>query len=191
MEIRLTGTGGRGGWPQPHCRCASCERARSAGRRRAPAQVLVDGVLRVDSARTPVCGPAARHRRAETRGRGVTADGARDRVKRRPGGRETTGTDGAGPRVRHGPGGGAGRADGGRGRARGGGVRVGGGDWRGRCRQAGVGLAAEPRVTYRAAGAGPEGAQRAAESDWRERVAAHGARGRPWWQTVESVDAAG
>src|SRR5215471_15009262 len=47
MDVRLAGTGGRGGWPLPACRCASCARARSAGRSRAPAEVLVDGVLRL------------------------------------------------------------------------------------------------------------------------------------------------
>ena len=43
MDVRLAGTGGRGGWPQPGCRCASCAAAAAAGRSRAPALVLVDG----------------------------------------------------------------------------------------------------------------------------------------------------
>ena len=53
MDVRLAGTGGGGGWPQPGCRCASCARAAAAGRGRGPAQVLVDGVLRLPP------GPAA------------------------------------------------------------------------------------------------------------------------------------
>jgi adenosylcobinamide kinase/adenosylcobinamide-phosphate guanylyltransferase len=46
-------------------------------------------------------------------------------------------------------------------------------------------------VTYLAAGPYPPGAQPADDSEWRERVAAHRARRPPWWQTVESIDAAG
>src|SRR5258708_2944716 len=102
------GTGGRGGWPQPHCRCASCERARSAGRRRAPAQVLVDGVLRIDSGRTPVCGPDVRHRGDGTGGGDVTAGVAGYRVKRVPGGWDITGPDGGRLLVGNGHGGGRG-----------------------------------------------------------------------------------
>src|SRR5258708_7058955 len=108
MEIRLTGTGGRGGWPQPHCRCASCERARSAGRRRAPAQVLVDGVLRIDSGRSPVCGPDVRHRGDGTGGGDVTAGVAGYRVKRVLGGWDITGPDGGRLLVGNGHGGGRG-----------------------------------------------------------------------------------
>ena len=47
MEVCLAGTAAEGGWPRDGCRCASCERARAAGRGRAPAEVIVDGVLRV------------------------------------------------------------------------------------------------------------------------------------------------
>ena len=81
MEVRLVGTGGDGGWPQPDCRCASCGRVRSAGRLRAPTRVLVDGVLRFDSGRPPVGGPA-------------DPGAAGYRVERVPGGWEVTGPGG-------------------------------------------------------------------------------------------------
>lgn len=45
MRVLLIGAGGTGGWPEDGCRCASCMRARSAGLRRAPGRVRVDGVL--------------------------------------------------------------------------------------------------------------------------------------------------
>ena len=53
MEVRLAGTGGRDGWPQPGCGCASCARVRAAGRARTPARVVVDGVLHIDSGGPP------------------------------------------------------------------------------------------------------------------------------------------
>lgn len=53
MDIRLTGTGGPGGWPEPGCGCASCARERRRGRRREPSGVVVDGVLRLTPARVP------------------------------------------------------------------------------------------------------------------------------------------
>jgi adenosylcobinamide kinase / adenosylcobinamide-phosphate guanylyltransferase len=76
LDVSLAGTGGAGGWPRPGCGCASCERARAAGRRRAPARVVVDGVLAI--------GPGG----AETPAAGY-------RVEAMPGGREVTGPDGA------------------------------------------------------------------------------------------------
>ena len=48
MEVRVQGSGGTRGWPEPGCRCASCQRARAAGTGRAPVSVIVDGVLRLD-----------------------------------------------------------------------------------------------------------------------------------------------
>src|SRR5215469_7324466 len=79
MDIRLTGTGGSGGWPQPGCRCASCARARSAGRSRSPAQLLVDGALVLEP------------------GAGTGADGPPGgyRVVRIPGGWDVTSPGGA------------------------------------------------------------------------------------------------
>jgi len=68
-------------------------------------------------------------------------------------------------------------------------VLVLGGARSGKSRHAELRLAAEPRVTYLAAGPYPPGAQ-PADTDWAGRVAAHRARRPPWWQTVESVDAA-
>ncbi len=94
MEVGLAGTGGSAGWPQPGCRCASCERARSAGRRRAPAQVVVDGVLRIDSGRTPIRAPDAQHGGGGTSGGDVKPGVAGYRVERVPGGWDVTGRDG-------------------------------------------------------------------------------------------------
>jgi adenosylcobinamide kinase / adenosylcobinamide-phosphate guanylyltransferase len=88
VEVRLAGTGGGRGWPRPDCRCASCERARSAGRRRAPTRVLVDGVLGIDPGTPPVPGPAA----------------SGYRVERVPGAWAVTGPDGARLLVGDGPG---------------------------------------------------------------------------------------
>jgi adenosylcobinamide kinase/adenosylcobinamide-phosphate guanylyltransferase len=70
-------------------------------------------------------------------------------------------------------------------------VLVLGGARSGKSRHAELRLAAEPRVTYLAAGPYPDGAQPPADSDWAERVAAHRARRPAWWRTVESADAAG
>jgi adenosylcobinamide kinase / adenosylcobinamide-phosphate guanylyltransferase len=79
MHVQLAGTGGRGGWPQPGCRCASCARARRAGRSRAPALVIVDGVLRIGPGRDDVTPAAPGYRvLAVPGGWDVTApDGAR------------------------------------------------------------------------------------------------------------------
>jgi adenosylcobinamide kinase / adenosylcobinamide-phosphate guanylyltransferase len=69
-------------------------------------------------------------------------------------------------------------------------VLVLGGARSGKSRHAELRLAAEPLVTYLAAGPYPDGAQPAADSDWAERVAAHRSRRPTWWRTVESADAA-
>jgi adenosylcobinamide kinase / adenosylcobinamide-phosphate guanylyltransferase len=274
MDVRLTGTGGGSGWPQPGCRCASCERARTADRRRAPAQVLVDGVLRIDGA-----------------GRGgAVRGGGSHRVERVPGGWAVNSPDGGrllagdgpagdgpagdapagdGPACDEAAGDGpAGDASGEAGHAHAapydivlldllanpaqlGGLRrqnlvhettvvavlhadhrvpseeelarrcafwgaivpadgdvltsgrspgrsgtpprrvlVLGGARSGKSRHAELRLAAEPRVTYLAAGPYRPGAQPATDADWAERVTAHRARRPAWWQTVESIDAA-
>jgi adenosylcobinamide kinase/adenosylcobinamide-phosphate guanylyltransferase len=52
-------------------------------------------------------------------------------------------------------------------------------------------LAAQPRVTYLAAGPYPAGEAPPDDPDWAQRVAAHRTRRPPWWGTVESTDAAG
>ena len=75
MDVRFLGTGGRAGWPEPGCRCASCLRAAARGGRRAGG-VLVDGQLRIDPGQPP---------------RGVP-DGYR--VAPVPGGWDVTGPDG-------------------------------------------------------------------------------------------------
>jgi adenosylcobinamide kinase/adenosylcobinamide-phosphate guanylyltransferase len=63
MRAELTGTGGPQGWPQPGCHCASCRRAGSSwasggggasgSSSRRPAEVLVDGVLRLSGGQPP------------------------------------------------------------------------------------------------------------------------------------------
>lgn len=50
MQALLIGTGGRGGWPEPGCRCASCMLAAAAGLSRRPGRVLVDGTLEFTAA---------------------------------------------------------------------------------------------------------------------------------------------
>jgi adenosylcobinamide kinase/adenosylcobinamide-phosphate guanylyltransferase len=65
-----------------------------------------------------------------------------------------------------------------------------GGARSGKSRHAELRLAAEPEVTYLAAGPYPDGAQPEGDEDWARRVAAHRARRAPWWQTVESSDPA-
>jgi adenosylcobinamide kinase/adenosylcobinamide-phosphate guanylyltransferase len=45
MDVRVQGTGGAFGWPEPGCRCASCQRARAAGISRAPSRIIVDGIV--------------------------------------------------------------------------------------------------------------------------------------------------
>ena len=243
MDVRLAGTGGSGGWPRPGCRCASCSRARSAGRDHAPAHVLVDEVLHLRPGHAPEPPPGYQ-------------------VGRMPGGWTVTGPDGArllaadGSGVTPQPSGSAGaydivlldlldnpaqlgalRARGlvhaetavavlhadhrvsseeelarrcrfwgvivprdgdvlsapssrrpGPGQPRR--VLVLGGARSGKSRHAELRLAAEPRVTYLAAGPYPPGAQPAADAEWAERVAAHRSRRPAWWRTVESLDAA-
>lgn len=55
MNLTLLGTGSADGWPNPHCSCASCASARSAGSLRGQTAALLDGVLLLD------CGPEAPH----------------------------------------------------------------------------------------------------------------------------------
>jgi adenosylcobinamide kinase/adenosylcobinamide-phosphate guanylyltransferase len=243
LDVCVAGTGAENGWPREGCRCASCERARSAGRSRGPARVVVDGVLHL--------GPGGAVGRA---------DGYR--VKAVPGGWDVTGPDGgrllvadaagAAPQPPAGaapydialldllqdparlgdlrrrgligertavavlyadhrvsseqelarrcrywgvaaPGDGdvlstAARPPGLAAIQRR--VLVLGGARSGKSRHAELRLAAEPRVTYLAAGPYPPGAEAAGDEEWTERVAAHRSRRPPWWSTVESLDAA-
>jgi adenosylcobinamide kinase/adenosylcobinamide-phosphate guanylyltransferase len=69
-------------------------------------------------------------------------------------------------------------------------VLVLGGARSGKSRHAELRLAAEPLVTYLAAGPYPPGAQPGDDPEWAERVAAHRSRRPSWWRTVESLDAA-
>jgi len=48
MRVVLLGTGAADGWPNPFCRCASCQAQRAAGVRRASTSALVDGTLLLD-----------------------------------------------------------------------------------------------------------------------------------------------
>jgi adenosylcobinamide kinase / adenosylcobinamide-phosphate guanylyltransferase len=70
-------------------------------------------------------------------------------------------------------------------------VLVLGGARSGKSRHAELRLAAEPMVTYLAAGPYPDGAPPPADPEWADRVAAHQSRRPAWWRTVESADAAG
>ncbi|HTX81704.1 MAG TPA: bifunctional adenosylcobinamide kinase/adenosylcobinamide-phosphate guanylyltransferase [Streptosporangiaceae bacterium] len=86
MHVLLTGTGGADGWPHEGCRCASCMRARSAGVRRAPGQVRVDGMLEF-GVRQLMTNPTA------TAGTAASASSAH-RIAPLPGGIEVTSPDG-------------------------------------------------------------------------------------------------
>jgi adenosylcobinamide kinase/adenosylcobinamide-phosphate guanylyltransferase len=68
-------------------------------------------------------------------------------------------------------------------------VLVLGGARSGKSRHAELRLAAEPHVTYLAAGPYRPGPLPQADPDWSRRVAAHQSRRPPWWETVESLDA--
>ena len=48
MEVVLLGSGAADGWPNPFCRCASCESQRASGVRRASTSALVDGAVLLD-----------------------------------------------------------------------------------------------------------------------------------------------
>jgi adenosylcobinamide kinase / adenosylcobinamide-phosphate guanylyltransferase len=260
MDVCLAGTGGSGGWPRPGCGCASCARARSAGRHRAPADVVVDGVLRLRPGREPAPPPGYQVGRMPggwtVTGPGgarlVTADGSgvpaqppadsapydialldlledpaqlgalrarglvraatvvavlhadhrvssEEELARRcwfwgavvpqdgdvlavTPGATTHGTVTPGATTR-----GAVAPDPpGQPRR----VLVLGGARSGKSRHAELRLAAEPRVTYLAAGPYPPGARPAADPDWAGRVAAHRSRRPAWWRTVESLDVA-
>lgn len=50
-ELVLLGTGAADGWPNPFCRCASCQGARAAGQRRTHTSALLDSAVLID------CGP--------------------------------------------------------------------------------------------------------------------------------------
>lgn len=52
MRVILLGTGSADGWPNPFCRCASCEAERSAGRSRRPSAALVDRRILIDAGPT-------------------------------------------------------------------------------------------------------------------------------------------
>ena len=47
MHVLVEGSGGRTGWPQPGCRCASCLRCQADGKVRKRSTIVVDGVLRL------------------------------------------------------------------------------------------------------------------------------------------------
>lgn len=251
MDVLLTGTGGTGGWPQPGCRCASCRRAGSAGLRRKPGRVVVDGVVEFTPGQPP------------SRGTGTPAAAAL-RIDAVPGGFDVTGPDGsrlllaAGPGQQPQPPAGAAPYDialldlldrpAQLGRLRQAGIvhpqttvvamytdhrvssaaelarrcelwrAIHGGDDQlvagsagqrepagrpqrtliiggarsGKSTEAELRLAAEPRVTYVAAGpwrswTGPDGQP---DTEWAERVARHRARRPSWWQTTETLDVA-
>jgi adenosylcobinamide kinase/adenosylcobinamide-phosphate guanylyltransferase len=47
MHVLVEGSGGRSGWPEPGCRCASCLRCRADGTIRKRSAIVVDGALRL------------------------------------------------------------------------------------------------------------------------------------------------
>lgn len=49
MEVVLLGSGSADGWPNPFCRCASCESARADGIVRGQSAALIDGRLLLDA----------------------------------------------------------------------------------------------------------------------------------------------
>jgi adenosylcobinamide kinase / adenosylcobinamide-phosphate guanylyltransferase len=51
MRVLFTGTGGTAGWPEPGCRCASCQR--TGGNVRVPSSIVVDEVLRLGADEPP------------------------------------------------------------------------------------------------------------------------------------------
>jgi len=245
LEVCLAGTGAEGGWPREGCRCASCDRARAAGRSRAPAKVVVDGVLHVGPGASAAGPPPPGYRvEALPGGWDVTGpDGGRLLVAaagatpRPPAGaapydialldllddpfrlgalrRRGLVGDAAAVAVLHAdhrvsseqelarrcgywgvaaPGDGAVLSTA-AGPARTTAIRprrvlVLGGARSGKSRHAELRLAAEPRVTYLAAGPYPPGDEPAGDADWARRVAAHRSRRPPWWSTVEGLDAA-
>jgi len=91
VDALVTGTGGARGWPEDGCRCASCMRARSAGLRRAPGGVIVDGWLEVVPGQPfqPGTGPSAT---------------SALRIERLPGGLDITGSAGGRLLLAAGPG---------------------------------------------------------------------------------------
>lgn len=91
MDVLLTGTGGAGGWPLPGCRCASCRLAGSAGLRREPGRVVVDGVVEFAPGQPPSWGTGS-------------PSAAAHRIDTVPGGFEVTGPDGARLLLASGPG---------------------------------------------------------------------------------------
>jgi adenosylcobinamide kinase / adenosylcobinamide-phosphate guanylyltransferase len=91
VDVLLTGTGGAGGWPQPGCGCASCRRACSAGLRRKPGGVVVDGVVEFRPGQPPSLGTG-------------TLSPAPHRIAAVPGGFDVTGPDGSRMLLSAGPG---------------------------------------------------------------------------------------
>ena len=91
MRALLIGTGGATGWPEDGCRCASCMRARSAGLRRGPGRVLVDGTLEFSVEQPGTTGTAAPASPVH-------------RIARLPGGIEVTGPEGGRLLLAAGPG---------------------------------------------------------------------------------------
>ncbi len=252
MDVRFLGTGGRGGWPEPGCPCASCRRAAAGGPGRRPVSLLVDERLRIDPGQ-PLSGPAPGYHIDELPGGwDITGPGgARLLVARAPGsvpeppfgvkrydlvvldlladpaqlgalrsrGLADAATTAAFLSADH-------RVTSERELSRRAGLwraiapadgdvlstarqpgEIGHQAWRpqrtlilggarsGKSREAELRLAAEPDVTYLAAGPWPDdswtGADGQPDPEWAERVAAHQARRPPWWRTLESTDVAG
>ena len=92
VEIEVRGSGGAAGWPEPECPCASCRRAADKGERRAPFQLVVDGILELSSGSVGPLGLVGFSGPVGSLGAGVPAG---YRVRELDGGWDVTGPDGA------------------------------------------------------------------------------------------------
>ena len=61
MRVTLLGTGSADGWPNPFCRCTSCDTERRAGICRRPSSALVDDAILIDVGPTAPHLPAGLH----------------------------------------------------------------------------------------------------------------------------------
>ena len=99
MQVRIQASGGLLGWPEPGCRCASCQRARAAGTARGPFSAIVDRVLRVEGPRVVPVAASGEDKGGDKGPAGGWAEGAARelggyQVRRLPGGWDVSAPDG-------------------------------------------------------------------------------------------------